>query len=197
MAKSLSLDHKAPPMKQPKRWMEFAEASPSTYALPIQDLEVGEAKLATGSSQCYRLDLENLQCFESVDRQFEQWGVVFSNAIALRPSNPAYPPYSGIMVLMSAPKNGYIEVSFARPASFVSSFITSSRRTVVTAFDSNGKAIACAETQGANLATAQSNQTPNAQLPNTQLKLQAKNIHRVTFHAFDGQLTLDDFCFCA
>jgi hypothetical protein len=196
MAKSLSVDQKVSslnqPHNQPQRWMEFAEVEPPAPTMQLQDLDVGDAELAVSPAQCFRLDLEDLECFEAVHRQFERWGIVFSNTIALRPSNPAYPAYSGVMVLMSAPKNGYIEVSFVRPASFVSSFITSSRRTVVTAFDSSGNAIACAETQGANLATSNTEISPN-----TQLSLKAKNIHRVTFHAFDGQVTLDDFCFCA
>src|SRR5919202_261193 len=45
------------------------------------------------SSVC--LNLEDLKCFEVVDRQFHRYGITFENAIALQPSNPAYPPRTG------------------------------------------------------------------------------------------------------
>jgi len=50
------------------------------------------------SSVC--LNLEDLKCFEVVDRQFHHYGLTFENAIALQPSNPAYPPRTGTSVLM-------------------------------------------------------------------------------------------------
>lgn len=199
---------------QPHGWDDLAEIPVSQVDLQdlelqsseLQSLRMGKADLAVGLSTCVRLDLENLACFERVDRQFEEWGVVFENAIALRPSNPAYPPYSGVTVLMSAPKNGYLEAMFLRPATFVSGFVTSSRRTVLTAFDSNNQAIARIETNGANLASVSQVDSISesgvlayagaSQAANAHLSLQAANIHRITFHAFDGQLTLDDFCFC-
>jgi hypothetical protein len=179
----------APPPRQPHPWVNFAAV------LPIDALQQAELGIDQGeSSSCgsiyIRLDMEDLSCFATVEKQFEKWDVVFANAIAIRPSNPAYPPHSGVTVLMGAPKEGHLEASFLRPAHFVSGFVTSSRRTVLTAFDQHNQAIASTETPGANLATSESAQ------PNTQLTLRAANIHRVTFHAFDGQLTLDDFCFC-
>uniref|UniRef100_A0ACD5GXR6 Uncharacterized protein n=1 Tax=Desertifilum tharense IPPAS B-1220 TaxID=1781255 RepID=A0ACD5GXR6_9CYAN len=42
------------------------------------------------------MDLENLKCFEVVAHQFEERGVIFTNAIALQPSNPAFPPILGV-----------------------------------------------------------------------------------------------------
>ncbi|MBI4781534.1 MAG: hypothetical protein HY785_09420 [Oscillatoriophycideae cyanobacterium NC_groundwater_1537_Pr4_S-0.65um_50_18] len=197
MAESLSLwVEQTLPFRQVNPWIDLAEAVDLAGGTPsassqVQDRDRG----VTCNATCIRLDMENLNCFESVERQFEAWGVVFANAIALRPSNPGYPAYSGSMVLMSAPKNGYLEITFLRPASFVSGFITSSRRAVLTAFDADNQAIASTETAGANLlqdtADSESRHAPNAQLI-----LRAANIHRVTLHAFDGQLTLDDFCFC-
>lgn len=73
---------------------------------------------------------------------------------------------------------------------FVSSFVTSSRRTILTAFDKHQKPIAQVETPGANLAHSGSGQSPNVRLSVT-----IPNIHRVMFHTFNGHLTLDDFCF--
>lgn len=173
-------------------WLDFAEAPPLPKTLPnldVPDLQVA-GDLATRLYTCVRLDWEDLQCFEVVSHQFQEWGVTFDNAVALRPSNPAYPPYSGMMVLMGAPKDGWLETTFSRPVRFVSGFITSSRRTVLTAFDNCDRVVGRTESAGANLANTKSSRTPNVQL-----KLNAPNIYRVTFHTFDGHLTLDDFCF--
>jgi hypothetical protein len=169
-------------------WGKFSEVSP--FPLPIQSLDVAGGELATQLSTCVRLDWEDLQCFEVVNRQFHSWGVEFANAIALRPSNSAYPAYSGGMVIMGAPKDGWLEATFLRPVRFVSGFVTSSRRTVLTAFDSNNAVLAQIESPGANLAT------DSEHTPNLRLSLNVPNIHRVTFHTFNGHLTLDDFCFC-
>lgn len=149
------------------------------------------AELTLQRPTCIRLDLEELQCFEVVDRQFQQLGVVFSNAIALHPSNPAFPPRSGMIVLMGSPKNGWVEAIFPTPAHYVSGFVTSSHRTILMAFDGNNQPIASTETTDINSAD------DATAAPNTQLSLNAPNIHRVLFQAVDGQLTLDDFCFSA
>jgi hypothetical protein len=168
-------------------WKPFSEATPLPLSIP--GLEAARGELATRVSTCIRLDWEDLQCFEIVHRQFHQYGVEFANAIALRPSNTAYPAYSGVMVIMGAPKDGWLEATFSRPVQFVSGFVTSSRRTVVTAFDDCNRQLAQSESSGSNLATH------SHRSPNLCLSLSVPNIHRVTFHTFNGHLTLDDFCF--
>jgi len=190
-------------------WLDFAEAPSLSPTLPdlqaLPDLS-RTADLATGLYTCVRLDWEDLKCFEVVNHQFQEWGVTFANAVALRPSNPAYPPYSGVMVLMGAPKDGWLETTFSRPVRFVSGFVTSSRRTVLTAFDHRDRVVGRVETAGANLANSKVStparslhsgalQPTKRQPPNTQLRLNAPNIYRVTFHTFNGHLTLDDFSF--
>lgn len=167
-----------------------AEADPLASPL-LEALDLSPASVLVQQSYCVRLDWEDLPPFVGVDRQFEPWGVVFANAIALCPSNPAYPPYSGRMAIMGAPKGGWLEAKFIRPVKFVSVFVTSSRRTVLSAYDAENRLIASAESPGANLAESQSEYTPNALL-----HVRSADIHRVTFHAFDGQFVLDDFCFC-
>ncbi|NJO43319.1 MAG: hypothetical protein HC865_22700 [Cyanobacteria bacterium RU_5_0] len=180
----------APIRDQSRRWADFAEPRPFT-AETLYGVEFGKGELANCLlDTCIRLDWEDLQCFEKVDCQFQRWGVTFSNAIALRPSNPAYPAYSGVMVLMGAPKSGCMEVTFLHPVRFVSGFVTASRRTVLTAFDRNNRAIVQTESSGANLANSDSHHSPNVRL-----SLNMPNIYRLTFNVFDGQLTLDDFCF--
>lgn len=140
---------------------------------------------------CIYLNLEDLSCFEAVERQYEEWGVIFNNCIAIQPSNPAFPTHSGLVVLMGAPKNGYLEATFLRPVHFVSAFVTSSQRLVLSAYDRDRQLLTQTVLPGANLANSDS-----AVPPNTLLSVSANDIHRITFCAFDGQFTIDDFSFC-
>ncbi|QLE56803.1 hypothetical protein [Nostoc sp. TCL26-01] len=140
---------------------------------------------------CLCLNLEDLKCFEVVERQYEDWGVVFHNSIAIQPSNPAFMTTSGLTVLMGAPKSGFLEAKFLRPVNWVSACVTSSQRLVLSAYDSDRQPIAQTLLPSANLANSDS-----ALPPNTLLSIKANNIHSVTFSAFDGQFTLHDFRFC-
>ncbi|MBD2039548.1 hypothetical protein H6F56_02565 [Microcoleus sp. FACHB-672] len=164
--------------------------------LPTIVVSHGLAKAALGNGvkidepACIRLDLEDLKCFEAVDSQFERWGVTFTNTMAIHPSNPAFPPYYGNTVLIGAPKSGSLEATFSTPVSYVSAFVTSSRRAVLAAYDQEGVAIAHAEISGANLAGSE-----GLIAPNTPLCVRVPNIHRVTFFTFDGHLTVDGFSY--
>lgn len=162
-------------------------------SLPFQYLGDAPSELSAcgiSTTTCVRLDLEDLRCFEKVEHQYQDLGVTFSNAIAISPSNPAFPSYSGSIVLFGSPRDGWLEAKFEFPVQFVSGFVTGSRRTVLIAFDANGKPIAQTEVPDTNLANSNT-EVP----PNLQLSLKASNICRVTFQAVNGQLTLDDFCF--
>ncbi|WP_017745110.1 hypothetical protein [Scytonema hofmannii] len=140
---------------------------------------------------CIYLNLEDLRCFEVVERQYEQWGVIFNNCIAIQPSNPAFPTHSGLMVLMGAPKSGFLEATFLHPVHFVSAFVTSSQRLLMSAYDRENQMLTQTVLPGANLANSDETASPN-----TLLSVSDTGIHRVTFSAFDGQFTLDDFSFC-
>lgn len=140
---------------------------------------------------CIYLNLEDLRCFESVERQYEEWGVIFNNCIAIQPSNPAFPTHSGLVVLMGAPKSGFLEATFVRPVNFVSAFVTSSQRLVLSAYGGDRRVLTQAILPGANLANSDSTVPPN-----TLLSVSAPEIHCVTFCAFDGQFTVDDLNFC-
>lgn len=139
---------------------------------------------------CVRLDFEGLERFEVVAEQYKRWGVVFENAIAVTPSNPAYPTRSGAVVLMGAPKSGFLELKFLQPVQFVSGYVTSSRFTAMSAYNALGQTIARAELPAANLADSGS-----TVMPNQQLIVRSPDIHRLTFYAFDGELTVDDLSF--
>jgi hypothetical protein len=138
------------------------------------------------------LDLDDLECFEVVDTQYEDLGVTFKNAIALHPSNPAFPPKSGHTVITGGPKSGWLEATFARPVRSVSSCVTGSRRTVLMGFDDTNQLVSQDETSGANLATYQSEQTTHP--PNAELVVSG-NICRIKFSSFDGQLTVGALSF--
>ena len=164
-------------------WVEFAEPRPIVDA----DLNLkagGQVCLPTRSYVCLRLDVEDLPCFTVVEQQYEAQGVRFHNAVALHPSNPAYLTRSGVMVLLGAPRAGWLEATFVQPVQSVSSFVISSRRIVIRAFNRQNQLVAEAEAE-ANIGQG-----------STHLHLSAPNIHRVTLESFNGQLTVDDFCFC-
>src|SRR4028118_782761 len=140
------------------------------------------------SSVC--LNLEDLKCFEVVEHQFHHYGITFKNAIALQPSNPAYPPRSGTTVLMGAPKSGWLEATFSKPICKFCCYVTSSQRMVLSAYDSQDKLLVRQSLSVPNLAGFDDKFPPNAQLI-----IEEPNISRITFYAFDGQLTLDDLSF--
>lgn len=140
---------------------------------------------------CISLDWEDLKCFEAVERQYEKWGVIFHNSLAIQPSNPAFPSYSGLTVLMASPKSGILEAKFLRPVNCVSAFVTSSQRLVLSAYGRDSHLLAQAVLPGANLANSDSTIPPN-----TLLSVTANDIHTVTFCSFDGQFTVDSFRFC-
>jgi hypothetical protein len=157
--------------------------------LSRQNLKV-EPSVASTLRRRIHINLNQLQPFERVERQFQTCGVTFKNTIALIPSNPAYQSKSGQPVLMGTPKNGWMEATFERPVRLVAGMVTASRSTVMAIYDANNHPLARTKTLGANLANDLSDGLPNAELC-----LEGEDIHRVTFHAFDGQLTLSNFCF--
>ncbi|VXD10943.1 conserved hypothetical protein [Planktothrix serta PCC 8927] len=135
-----------------------------------------------------RLALEELNCFEVVENQFQHWGITFCNAIALQPSNPAFVLKSTTTVIMAAPKGGHLEINFKYPIHKVCGLITSSRATVLSAYDVEGK----------KLAETRMNVSPHINsdclnFPNAQLELEGLNIQKITFDTFDGQLILHHF----
>lgn len=153
--------------------------------------ESGSQQLMTRPS-CICLNIEDLKSFEVVERQFLSWGVELSNAIALHPSNDAYPPRSGKMVLIGAPKSGWMEMTFKRPVSFFNCYATGSQRIVLLAYDNCGQVLTQGEISEPNLGKSDSKIAPNAQLCAI---AERAEIARVTLYAFDGQMTVDDLSF--
>ena len=73
----------------------------------------------------------------------------------------------------------------------MSAFVTSSQRLLLSAYNRDRQLLTQTVLPGANLANSDS-----AVPPNTLLSVTANDIHSVTFCAFDGQFTIDNFCFC-
>ncbi|MBD2384927.1 hypothetical protein [Cylindrospermum sp. FACHB-282] len=141
--------------------------------------------------KCIYLKFEDLKCFEAVERQYEHWGVIFANSLAIQASNPAFPCHSGLTVLMGSPKNGFLEATFLSPVNKVSALVTSSQQLVLSAYDRDRQLLSQSALPAANLANSNSTLPPNILL-----SVAANDIKSVTFCAFDGQFTLDDFRFC-
>ena len=164
--------------------------APTFLASPCRRQTTSESDLLVTAPASIYLNLEDLKCFEVVDRQFQSWGVIFHNCIAIHPSNPAFPAHSGGTVLMGAPKTGWLEATFVQPVNFVKALVTSSQRLILSAYDRENQRLTQVEMPGPNLAGSDSEIAPN-----TQLSVKALNIHRITFCDFDGQFIVDDLCF--
>lgn len=164
--------------------------APVFFASPCRIPAKSDFEQAVTSPALVHLNLEDLKCFEVVDRQFQRWGVTFHNCIAIHPSNPAFPAHSGTTVLMGSPKSGWLEASFTHPVCVVKAYVTTSQRLVLSAYDRDNQRLAQAEISEPNLAGSDSKLQPN-----TVLSIRMANIYRVTFCAFDGQFTVDDLSF--
>lgn len=138
------------------------------------------------SSTIVQLELEALNCFETVENQFDLWGITFKNAIALQPSNPAFITKPDQVVLMSGPNSGFVEIHFHHPLRYIEARIISSQSTILSAFNADNQEIASTQTP-----PSESRTVTASVLPPTLLKIQAEDIYKVMFSTFDGQLIID------
>lgn len=98
------------------------------------------------SSKLIHLPFENLRCFEVVREQFAHLGILFENTVVLQPSNAAYFPEVGRLVLMGAPQNGWLEIRFTIPITHFRCRLTSSQPAVISAYDSEDHLLQTLET---------------------------------------------------
>ena len=164
--------------------------APPYFASPYCRPGASESDLLMNTPAYVYLNLEDLKCFEVVDRQYEHWGIIFHNCIAIHPSNPAFPARSGTTVLMGSPKAGWLEATFVHPVCFVEVYVTTSQRLEMSAYDVNNQRLTHVEIPESNLDGSGSKIAPN-----TPLSIGIPNIHRITFSAFDGQFTIDDLSY--
>lgn len=141
--------------------------------------------------ECIRLNFDEFKSFETLFKQFEDWGIIFDNSLVIQPSNPAFPSRSGLKVIMASPQSGLLEVNFLRPANWVSALVTSSQRLVFSAYNQQGELLDEAVLPTANVVNSDSDIPPN-----TMLSVAAQEIWKVKVFCFDGHFTLDEFRFC-
>lgn len=140
-----------------------------------------------------QLPFENLRCFEAVKEQFAHLGVFFENTVVLQPSNVAYFPAVGRMVLMGAPRNGWIEITFTVPVAYFACRLSSSHPTTVTAYDGENQVLQLIEIEASNSSDPYNlMNTPPANFP---VIINNKGIQQVTFSSLDGQLVIHDVRF--
>lgn len=116
--------------------------------------------------------------------------MIFQNCLAIQPSNPAFTASCGLTALMGSSKNGLLAASSISPVNKVSALVTSSQRLVLSVYNSDRQLLTESVLPVANLAHSDSTLPPN-----TLLYVAANRIKGVTFCAFDGQFSLDEFCF--
>lgn len=144
------------------------------------------------SPKLLRLDFEDLTAFEAVTEQYNHFGLHIKGAIAIDPSNPAFTPKSGSVVLMPSSHEMIVTASFDHPIAWMSVFVCSAGCVGLTAFDAEGNIVA-----HLNTAVSSSN-VPANKYPATwhgqQLELNRHGIARVIFHSSEPFI-LDDFLF--
>ncbi|MGB5966994.1 MAG: hypothetical protein WBG70_01595 [Spirulinaceae cyanobacterium] len=146
--------------------------------------------LAMRITEEIKLDLEKLKCFEIVENQFAHLGLTCCNGIAIQTSNPAFPPGQGEISLIKRTINYCLELKFEQPISSFNCHVTSSRKTILSGYDSKGQLLIRSEIPQSNLAGSGSQISANAPLG-----MKASNISRITIDAFDGQLTVTDLSY--
>lgn len=140
-----------------------------------------------------KIDFSQLGNFEVVGPQYEQQGIQFQNAIALHPSNPAFPSCNGNAIILGGPKSGTLDIWFSPPVHTVESSVTSSGVTVMTAFDDNGQIIATDETLGRNLDDEHSDHAPHVRLSVHLANRQ--EVHHVRLRCGGGHVSLSELGF--
>ena len=150
------------------------------------------ASMMSPYSRMLRLDFQDLTAFERVTEQYRHLGVYFSGAIALEPSNPAFPPKSTAFVLMPLGHEMIITVTFDTLARRIGAWVCGAGSVVLTAFDSDGKILKQASTTASPWFTL-SHQERGA-WPQQQLELNQRGIAKVMFHS-SSPFILNDFFF--
>jgi hypothetical protein len=144
----------------------------------------------TTSQNKTKVNFDSLKPFEVLSNQFQHLGVTFNNAIVLQPSNPAYFPIQGKMIIIGNPRPGWLEINFHHPVSAVEIRLTASQRTIISAHGDNERLLEKQEIATANLAGSETD------IPaNYPISLVAPQIRKVTLYAFDGQVTVSELSF--
>lgn len=137
-----------------------------------------------------QLNFEDLAAFEPVGDRYANLGVHFTGAVALMPSNPAFPPRSGSQVLMPVANQLGITVELRHPARRVGAFAIGSQPVKITAFDKDNNRIDRAGTE----ASCEISRT--GQQPHHRLEVQGRDIVKVVFDSAAPFILDDVFFYC-
>jgi hypothetical protein len=88
-----------------------------------------------------QLNFENLNPFEQLSDQYLDFGVRFSGAVTLEPSNPSFVPHSGTKVLMPMDNLTGITIEFSHPVEQAGVFVAGMKSVVLIALDANNHPI--------------------------------------------------------
>ncbi|HEY9848388.1 MAG TPA: hypothetical protein V6D28_02940 [Leptolyngbyaceae cyanobacterium] len=148
------------------------------------------ASMEFATPKLVRLDFNDLKQFEQVSDRYRHLGVGFSGAIALQPSNPAFPNKSGSFVLMPMGNLMSLSAYFYKPIGWAGALVCSSRIVVLAAYDKEGNFLGQTSTIGksSNLEDREEESTSQ------QLQLNFPNIVKLEFYSC-LPFTLDDFFF--
>lgn len=137
-----------------------------------------------------QLSFEDLAAFDQVKDQYRGLGVWFEGAIAIKPSNPLFPPHSGSLVIMPVGSHPELAVYFRHPTQMMGVFVTGARRVKMVGFDTNGNVVDQVSTS--NCQYLQQDVERQEALPRQLLRLSASGIVKVVLES-DGPFVLDDF----
>jgi len=142
-----------------------------TQSKPIYHL------LQPQATEQIRINFQELTLFEQVKSQYQDLGVRFEGAIAISPSNPAFFPLSGSLVVMPVADDLAITVHLHQPIQKIGALIIGARQVRLIAFDRHSNVLAH---QSITFHPVQSSELIEV-FPQQKLEIAATDIARVVF----------------
>lgn len=182
LLKMLSLQLKPPGQAtgQTTNQALFSVKEPFSRLTPLLSTSNGPTHVQLWEASLIQLNFSELQSFEVVRDQYQQWGIEFEQTIALQPSNPMFDDLEQPVGLMPI-AHPFMAVQFHQPRQIVKATLVGARAMTVTAFDVNNRVLSrhFLDHSAPNLKTSASDQPEDEMLPLHTLHLQAEAIARV------------------
>lgn len=138
-----------------------------------------------------KIDFKELKLFEQVKSQYKDLGVQFDGAIAISPSNPAFFPFSGSLVVMPVADDLAITVHLDQPMQKIGALVIGARQVRLIAFDRHSNVLAH---HSLTFHPVQSSQLIEV-FPQQKLEITATDIARVVFSS-DAPFVMSSFYCC-
>lgn len=177
----LSLQLKTPTQASPAVFpiAPFAQQVSTSALVQVQPWEL---------ANLIQLDLSELQSFEIVRHQYQQWGIEFEQTIALQPSNPAFADSEQSIGLMPI-AHPYMAIRFEQPRQIIKAELIGARAILITVFDAENRVVARYDLEQS---ASQSSSTEQTQ-PLHALHLRAEAISRIEITSA-APFILQSFC---